>query len=304
MMRIAILGVGAMGSLFGARLALAGEDVVLIDIDPVHIGAIQAHGLRLEADDGDRRVKVPAGRASDFTDPIDLLILFTKARHSAAALRDAGHLLGPQSWILTLQNGLGAGERAAAAAPGRQVAIGMTDWPADLKGPGHVASHGSGLIRFWSFDGADHQMLGRIDAVLQSAGLSSRVDPDVAVAIWEKVIFNAALNPVAALTRLTVGGMAVSRDGSVLTDTVLAEAFAVARAADIAVNESRVRAAVAHAYREHGPHQPSMLKDLLAGRATEIDVINGALLDLGQAHGLPMPVNETLLRLVQMAQTA
>lgn len=299
-MKIAILGAGAMGSLFGARLALGGCDVILIDVNDAHIAAVNRDGLCLAADDGNHLAALRAGRAEDFSDPVDLMFVFTKAPHTAAALESAAHLMAPWSWILTLQNGLGTGDRIAAALPGASIAIGMTIWPADLKGPGQVDTHGSGEIRFWSHSGADDPMLADIDRILNLAGLCSRLDPSVEIAIWEKVIFNTVMNPVAALTRQTVGGMAAHPDGRRLADTVMAEAFAVAAAAGIAIEPARVRASVDHAYRDHGPHRPSMLHDVLGGRATEIDAIAGALVEKAKAHDVDVPVIETLARLVRM----
>lgn len=299
-MTVAILGAGAMGSMFGARLALGGCEVMLIDVDDAHIAAVNRDGLHLHADDGDHIVPVRAGRARDFSDAVDLMFVFTKAPHTAAALESAAHLIAPSSWIVTLQNGLGTGDRIAAIRPDTRIAVGMTNWPADLKGPGRVDSHGSGEIRFWSLSGTDDPTLGDIDRALNTAGLSSRLDPLVEVAIWEKVIFNTVMNPVAALTRQTVGGMAAHPDGPRLADAVMAEAFAVAAAAGIAINPERVRASVDHAYRDHGPHRPSMLHDVLGGRATEIDAIAGALVDKAAQHGISAPVIETLARLVRM----
>lgn len=304
-MRVAVIGAGAMGSLFGGRLALAGHDVSLVDVNRPHIDAINRAGLRLDLDEGERVVtNVRAGTADAFAGPVDLLIVFTKGYHTAAALAAAGHLAGPGTWALTLQNGLGTGERVAAALPGVAVAIGMTDVPADLRGPGHVASHGEGHVRLWSRSGAPDPALERIAAALGEAGIAARADPAVVTAIWEKVIFNTVMNPVAALTRQTVGGMAAQPDGRALAEAILAEAFAVADACGVPVDRAHVRAIIEHAWAAHGPHQPSMLQDVLAGRPTEIDSIAGQLAEKGAAHGVATPVLDTLTRLVRMINRA
>lgn len=301
MMRVTVIGAGAMGSLFGARLALAGHEVRLVDVNAAHIAAINGQGLRFESDDGDVRVTgLVAGRAADFEGVAEIVLIFTKGQNSAAALAAACHLVGPATWVITLQNGLGTGERVAAALPGVPVAIGVTNLPADLKGAGHVASHGAGAVRLWTASGGHDPMLDRIGTAFEAAGIPTSLDPAVTVAIWEKVIFNTVMNPVAALTRRTVGGMAAHPDGRQLADAILDEAFAVAKAADVAVDRARVRAVIDHAYREHGPHQPSMLQDILAGRATEIDSIAGALVEKGRALNVATPVIETLARLVRM----
>lgn len=304
-MRIAVIGAGAMGSLFGGRLARAGHEVWLVDVNQPHIDAIKRAGLRLDTDEGVQVVAgIRAGRAADFAGPADLLVVFTKGYHTAAALADAAHLVGADSWALTLQNGLGTGERVAAALPGVAVAIGMTDVPADLTAPGQVGSHGRGHVRLWSQSGAADPAVERIAAALRAAGFETQADPAVVTAIWEKVIFNTVMNPVAALTRQTVGGMAAAPDGRALAEAILGEAFAVAAACGVAVDQARVRAIIAHAWAEHGPHQPSMLQDVIAGRPTEIDTIAGALAERGAAHGVATPVLDTLTRLVRMIARA
>ena len=300
-LRIAILGAGAMGKLFGARLALAGNAVTLIDVDPVIIAAIRAEGVCLEADDGVFPVRMPIGAAAEFHDVVDVLLVFTKAQHSAAAAQAARHLVGTDTGVLTLQNGLGGGERLAAILPAAYIAVGTTTWPADATAPARVHTHGRGGVRFWSLLGEQRPILQRLDAAFCAAGLASRLDPQVEVTIWEKAIFNAVMNPVAALTRLTVGVMAAHPDGRALADSILAEAFRVAAAANVPIDEGRVRATVAIAFSEHGPHRPSMLEDVIAGRKTEIDAINGALVQRAQSAGVPVPVLETLARLVRMA---
>jgi len=231
------------------------------------------------------------------------VLLFTKTYHAATAIASVRHLLKPRACVLSLQNGLGNGERILAAAPGTCIAIGSTTWPADATGPASVRTHGFGEVRFWSLDGADHPVLHELDATLSRAGLASRLDPDVKIAIWEKVIFNCAMNPVAALTNSTVGEVAACPDGPALAQAILAEGFAVARAAGMPVNEERVRATVAKAYREHTHHRPSMANDLAHARRTEIDAINGALVDVAREHGIAVPVNETLARLVRIVDS-
>jgi len=145
-MKIAVIGAGAMGSLFGGRLAEDGNDVVLVDVDRTHVGVINEAGLRLEADDGDRRIRVAAGPAEAFEGARDLLLVFTKGMHTEKAVASASHLIGPQTWALTVQNGLGNADVIARYVRLENVAFGMTNFPADLKSPGHVASHGAPSI--------------------------------------------------------------------------------------------------------------------------------------------------------------
>ncbi|MGC4029895.1 MAG: 2-dehydropantoate 2-reductase [Steroidobacteraceae bacterium] len=299
-MRIVILGAGAMGKLFGTRLALNGQSVVMVDVDADTLQQISREGLRLTADDGDHQVQVQAARAADLQPGADAVVVFTKAQHTVAAMQSIAHAIGPGTCVLTLQNGLGGAERILSVLPGADVAVGTTTWPADAKAPNHVSTHGAGEIRFWSHDGVERDSLQRLNTVLAAAGLASRLDPAVQVVIWEKVIFNSVMNPVAALTRCTVGEMADSAECMPLTESILQEAFAIARKAQVPVDEARVRKTLAHARENHRPHKPSMLSDVLAGRTTEIDAINGALAERAAALGVAAPVMQTISRLVRM----
>jgi 2-dehydropantoate 2-reductase len=299
-MKIAILGTGAMGSLFGARLGCAGHNISLIEVNIDQVNAINRDGLRLEHDQGTAILRTRAGCAAEFSGPVDLLIVFTKSYHTASALRDAAHLVDDQTAILSLQNGLGSADRIFATYGDSIILHGTTNWPADLKSPGRVSSHGDGEVRLWSIREADQERAQLIANVLNAAGLRAVADPSTNIKIWEKVLFNAVMNPVAALTRQTVGGMASHPDCADLAASILAEGFAVARLEGVAVEPARVQAAVEHAYANHRSHRPSMLHDILAGRATEIDSIVGELVTRSARHGLSTPVLETILRLVHI----
>jgi 2-dehydropantoate 2-reductase len=291
-----------MGSLFGGRLALANNPVVLVDVNEAHIAAVTANGLHLTTDDQDAHIRIPIGRAATFRDSVDLVLVFTKAPHTQAALESVRHLVGPDTWALTLQNGLDTGIRVAQVIPPERVALGVTNWPADLAAPGRVSSHGLGEVRIWSLSGSANPVVYRIASVLDQAGLRCRADAEVPVAIWEKVSFNAAMNAIAAVSGMRVGEMADSRDVRELAQSVVREAIATAHAEGVAVEESRVWKAIESAYAGHRDHRPSMLQDLLAGRQTEIESINGAIVSHAHRIGLSVPVNQTLTRLVRAVQ--
>ena len=299
-MKIAIIGAGAMGCLFGGRLAQAGEQVVLIHVRREHIDAINDLGLRIEAADGDCRVRVPAGLAEAFAGAYDLILVSTKGLHTEQAIASAVQLIGPQTWVLTLQNGLGNVDKIAAYVPRERIAMGITNVPASLKGPGHVVSHGAGEIRFWTVSGRSDARIDEIRASFDRAGLRCTADPHIEASIWEKVAFNAALNSLGAVTRLPNGAVGDQPAGRRLARAVVAETMAVARAQRIAVDEQRVHETVAYAFAQHRAHRASMLQDVLAGRPTEIESINGAVVTLGHEHGVPTPVTETLLDLVRV----
>jgi 2-dehydropantoate 2-reductase len=297
--KIAIAGAGAMGSLFGGRLSLAGFDVRLIEVNIAYIAAVQRDGLKLETEAGVSTIRAPIGPAQSFAEPVDLLMVFTKGPQTLHALRAVRHLIGPQTWALSLQNGLGNGERLATAVSADRVIIGMTNWPADVKAPGHVSSHGTGEVRLWSLNGQPSARLSEISQALSEAGLNSSADPQVMVAIWEKAAFNAAMNSIAAVTGFTVGEMADDADLRALAVAVAAETSDVAHARAIDVDQARICNMLDHAFADHRSHKPSMLQDILNKRRTEIACINGAIVEEAAKGQIAVPVTQTLLRLVR-----
>ncbi|WDD95117.1 2-dehydropantoate 2-reductase [Burkholderia sp. FERM BP-3421] len=300
-MRIAMLGAGAMGSLFGGLLAERGHAVSLLDVDDARLAALRRDGLLLDTDAGARRVTgLRALRPEEADAPPALVVVFTKARHTRAALAGVRALLADDTLVLTLQNGLGNVEAIREQVPVERILVGVTTWPADLAGPAHVRSHGTGGIRLMSADGVARASAHMVAEMLDAAGLHCTVDPDIWAAIWEKVAFNAALNPLCTVTGCTVDQLGACDDGPSLALAVVAETLAVARARGIAVDEGVVRANVLHAIAEHRGHRPSMLQDALAARRTEIEAINGAVVAAARDAGVATPCTEMLLRLVRV----
>ncbi len=300
--RILVLGAGAMGSYFGASLAEQGFPVTLVDINDAHLNAITASGLRIVTDTGERVVRLPAMRAEAVTEKPDLVIVFTKAMHTRSALTSIKHVLGRDTWFLSLQNGLGNRETIEAFAPSSRLVLGVTTIPADLKGPGHVESHGGSKTRIMTADGQPHTVVTRIRDALGQCGLQCEIDPDVIVAIWEKVAFNAAMNAICAVARCRVGDIAGLPEGRELALAVADEVARVAQACGILVNRTGIATTVNHALDNHQKHIPSMGQDMLAGRPTEIDAINGAVVKAAQGTGVATPLTATLATLVRISE--
>jgi len=301
MRNIVIVGAGAMGCLFAARIAESGANVTLVDVDEARVAALGRDGITLGDDDGERVVPVGAGLARDVAGPVDLVLLFTKSQHSDAAIGSVAHLAGPGVLALTLQNGLGNAEIIAGTfAPGR-VLMGVTDFPADLEGPTHVVSHGQGHVGLGGFTPAAQAAAEPVAALLDRAGLAARVDADIRVAVWEKAAFNAALNAMAAVTGLTVGGMDAP-PGRRIAEAIVGEVVATAASVGIGLDHARITGRIDFALRNHRGHKASMLQDLEAGRTTEIDAINGAVVRAAQATGTAVPVTAALADLVRLVE--
>jgi 2-dehydropantoate 2-reductase len=294
---VVVIGAGAMGCFFAARLAEAGHAVSVVDVDVARLAAIAAQGLTLEDDSGARTVQLGALTAAQLNGTADVLIVFTKGMHTAAAIAAAATAIGPDTAVLTLQNGLGNVDVIAAhSAPG-QIVFGVTDLPADFHAPNRVSSHGAGKIALWSHADAATPALERAHGVLLSAGFAATIDPQTEARVWEKLAFNAALNPLAALLGVPVGGLNTA-PARALAAKVVDEVCAVADALGIAVDRAQIDTRIDHALRTHTLHKPSMLQDVLARRATEIAFINGAVASRAEALGLPSPLNRMLAELV------
>lgn len=303
MERIAVLGAGAMGSYFAASLAEAGKLVTVIDVDRARLALMDSSGIKVQDDRGERSIAVTARSASEAKGPVDLLIVFTKGMHTAAAAASVTHLVSSTTLVLTLQNGLGNDDVLAAQFGGAGLVIGMTDVPVDLVGPNAVASHGQATVTIGDYAPDGTALAAGVGAVLEAAGFNVKLDAAVRTRIWEKVAFNAAMNATAAVTGLTVGALD-SEAGRRIIAKVTGEVAAVARAAGIPVDEDRIAHTVRNALDHHTHHKPSMLQDMIAGRASEIENINGAVDRLGAALGVATPVNAVLADLVRMMEGA
>ena len=299
-MRIAIVGAGALGSFVGGRLAQAKAKVSLIDSNCERVEAIKRDGLRIESDCATTTIAIPAFLAADAAGVYDALIVLTKGVHTDAAMASCLHLVGPQTLVLTFQNGLGNSDILARHVGTDRVAIGMTNWAADLKSAACVATVGSGEIRIWHSAGDDDGRVRGLAAVLNEAGLNCVADANTLAAIWGKVAFNAAINSVSAITRRAVGEIGDDPDAQIMVRDVVREVVLVAAGKNLSVSTAKVESMVAEAFRSHRFHKPSMLQDVIAGRPTEIESINGAVVGEAQLLGVKVPVTETLLRLVRM----
>lgn len=298
---VTIVGAGAMGCLFAARLAEQGSRVTLVDVDEERLSIIGRDGITLLDDDGARTIGVGVATAAEAAAPVDLLMLFTKGVHSAAAIRSVAHLAGADTIALTLQNGIGNAELLAATFGADQVLMGTAHIPADLSGAASVATHGFGFVELGGFGPAAHGHAQTVADLLHGAGFGAKVADDVNAAVWEKVAFNAALNAIAMICEVPNAGMD-NDPGRRLAFRVVDEAVNVAAAHGIRLDGARIQATIDAALHEHAHHKASMLQDREHGRATEIETINGAIGREGARLGVPTPVCDTLSDLVRIIE--
>jgi 2-dehydropantoate 2-reductase len=300
--KVLILGAGAMGCLYGAAFHRAGCAVVFVDVNRPHIEAINAHGLELETRAGTEHLPIPARLPQEVTDPVDLVVVFTKTFHTEAALAGIATAIGPQTWLLSLQNGLGNDRRLAAHAAPERIMIGSSSLPSDLVGPGKVRSHGEGGSKLYPAFGGDPGFASEVCDLLTRGGLPSALEPDIHGAIWSKAIFNATMNPLCALTRRTPGFLGAHEESRALIRELVEEGVRVANASGIAIASQPIHDLTRVSVTDHADHEASMLQDVKAGRRTEVDAINGAIVAAAKAAGIEAPLTETLWRLVKLEE--
>lgn len=302
-MRIAVVGAGAMGCLFGSLLARSGEEVVLVDVMPETVAALRQRGVRFHEGAQVSDVPVAAVEGARAAGTADLVLVMVKAQHTASVAAGLGSLLGPRTQVLTLQNGLGGAQVLAEHVDAQRILVGVTAQGATLVGPGEIRHGGSGesVLGPYSLPGADPEPAVR---VLTRAGLPARAVSDPWPAVWRKLAINCGINPIAALTGVLNGQIPGIEEGAGVLADAVREVAAVARVAGVDLGEpdTLVRQVIDVA-RATGSNRASMGQDVDARRPTEIDFINGAVVREGERLGVPTPVNRTLTRLVKTLES-
>lgn len=298
---VAIIGAGAMGCLFAARMAEAGAQVTLIDVDTDRLEVIARDGIRLTDDGGTRDIAVGTALAKNIAQAPQLVLLFTKSNHSAAAIAAIAHWQGQRPLLMTLQNGIGNAEQLASAFGPDRVLQGTAHVPADFLPPNSVTTHGFGHLHLGGMTPQAHAAASGVRGLLERAGFDAILAPDVDRVVWEKVAFNAALNATSMICEAT-NGQIDNAPGRRIAAAVVHETVAVAQARGLILDASGILATVSAALVEHRHHKPSMLQDREHGRATEIEAINGAILREGERLGVPTPVCATLADLVRVIE--
>jgi 2-dehydropantoate 2-reductase len=296
-MRVVILGTGALGCLFAARLASHAE-VWMLGTWVEGVAAVRQGGIRVEESDHTWFAAVCAADDPTVVTSADIALVLVKSYQTERAATWAAQVLAHDGLAVTLQNGLDNGPRLAAAVGNERAAIGVTFEGATLLRPGHVRHAGCGP----TYLGALPAVAGRLTAfasLLREAGFDARLVSEVEGMLWGKAVVNAAINPLTALWRVPNGELLTSPDRRILLTTLAQEAAAVARARGIALPFTDPAAYVEAVCRATAANRSSMLQDVDRGRPTEIDSINGVIVAEGRRWGIPTPVNEVVWRLVR-----
>jgi 2-dehydropantoate 2-reductase len=297
-MRICIIGCGAVGSLFAAHLAKAGDvEVWAYDVWREHIEAIRKSGLKLSGA-ADFSVRLNATSDPKELPRCDYGIVATKAIHTKTAIAQAAHIFDENSAVCSVQNGVGNEEIIAEHV---KFVIRGTTFPAGHPiAPGHIGFDINGDTWIGPFE-PTHTPMQKVEelaALLTRSGMKAIALPDARGAQWTKLIFNAATNPVGALTLLHHGAAARFGPTGQLFNDLIVEGEAVAKKIGIELH-GNPRNLVQKGANAPGKHRASMLQDVMAKRQTEVDFMNGAIVKWGKKVGVPTPLNQALWALIK-----
>ncbi len=302
-MRIAIIGCGAMGGLFAARLARAHADIWAVDTWQAHVAAIAAAGLAVHHHGAVHTIPLRATTDPAAPGIADTVLIFVKFRDTHAAATAARPLVGPGTLLVTVQNGLGNVELIRSVFPDNPLLFGFTPLTSVVQRPGAITAGGAGLTCLWPDGGQITPAMQEFCALLTQAGIEAALTPDIQTEIWKKLVVNCCSNPVCALTGLSVGAAWDHPDSRALMDGVLREVTALAQARRIPLDAGTARVYFTQVAAAARSHFPSMVADIRARRPTEIDALNGAILRQSAEHGLPAPFNQALVSLVHMVES-
>ncbi|NYT79148.1 2-dehydropantoate 2-reductase [Alcaligenaceae bacterium] len=305
MAKVAIVGCGAMGSVYAGLMASAGHEVHGITLWPDHVAAIRAKGLHVTGKSGDRTVALAS--ASTTTDGIghcDLVIISTKAFDVLAAATAALPLVGPRTVIQTIQNGVGSPEQAAQVLPVDQMVVGVVGgYGASVPEPGHAHHNGLEVTWFGKYGNvADDLFEGAAD-IWRGSGFDVKIHDDVKSMVWQKLIMNVAYSGTSCVTGLTIGQIIDNPHAWSVARACSEEAVAVSRAMGVVLGFDDPIGHVKNLGGKIPNAKPSMLLDSQAGRYGEIDAINGAISRLGAELNVPTPVNDVVVALVRAKES-
>ena len=300
---VIVLGAGAMGSLFGATLAQGGLAVTLVDVRADHIGAVNAHGLKIRGYGGERTVRVRATDCAGELPRAGVVLVQTKAMDTAAAVESIRRVFGPETVAVSFQNGLGNEEVIGGIVGPDRVLAGLTAQGATRIGPGVVRNYGDLPTYVGEMRGGASARAERIARAFTAAGLPTHASADIRRDMWKKLLGNVGLSPTSAITNLTQAGIMSVPE---LREVVLAavdEAAAVGAAEGVELDAEEARSVLLKLVDPSGGGtghaRSSACIDILNRRRTEVDWINGSIVRLGEKHGVPTPVNRTLVGAVK-----
>jgi len=305
-MRICILGAGSLGCVFGGLLAAAGHDVLLVNRSAPLVDRLNGDGLTLAFNTGDRVIAVRAATDCRGQAPFDLVVVLVKSFHTRTALEAAREAIGPDTAVMSLQNGLGHEDVIADIAGPASVLVGKTYVGGIMTSPGKVVAGVDGKQTYIGEpDGTLSERVRRIAEAFSGAGLETVASDRIMGVVWDKLLVNVATGALSGITRLAYGDLYDVAEVAECARSAVREAMEVAAAAGINLSYDEPD----RPWRIAGEGLPpgfkaSMLQSLEKGSVTEIDFINGAVVRWGDRYGVATPVNRTLVAAIKGVERA
>ena len=290
-MKIAVIGAGAMGSIYGGHLSLH-NDVYLIDTNPKVVETINEKGLKLQENDTDNIYHPKAMTSSEELGNVDLIILFVKALFSRAALSGNKNLIGKDTYVLTLQNGSGHEDILSEFVPKDHIIIGTTEDNGAVLDFGYIRHGGVGNTNVGMLVEDKEGFLPKLKESFDSCGFKTHIQPKIQQLIWDKLFTNVSLSAVTAILQCNMGYIAANEYAWNLTKALLHEAVEVAHALGLEADEEKLAQKI-HKTSEMSPNGvTSICADIRKGRKTEVDTISGSVVRAAKKAGVPVPVSE------------
>lgn len=300
-MKIAIMGAGAMGSRYGYMLHESGNEVLLIDAWKEHVDIINNEGLTVEEDKKLKKVKIPAMLPEDALETPELAILFTKSMGLESMLKSVKNILGENTKVLCLLNGLGHNETVAKYVNSKNILMGVTLWTSGLAGPGHVVLSGDGSLEVQNIDPSMEKEAKEVCNVLSKAGLKAHYSENVMFSIWRKACVNGTLNSCCTILDCNIKEFGELKEAPELIRNIIREFRDIADKYEVELDVEKIAMGIEKIYdpSQAGEHYPSMHQDLIQNhRITEIDYINGYVSRKGKEFSISTKYNDLLTTIV------
>ncbi len=297
-MKIAVIGSGAMGSLYGGYLSDKNE-VYLLDVWQEHIDIINSEGLLIDEPDGSSRVFTPKAfrEAKDIRGTVELAIVFVKSTMTEDAMKANEALIGGDTVVMTLQNGFGNSDDIMKFVPKERIVVGTTGHGCTMKGPGHVFHAGVGPTHIGSLGGSQTRVL-QVAEIMEEAGFETFVSDEVLRLVWDKLFVNIGINPVTALLGAVNYCIIENPYANRVARRLVNEAVNVAKAAGVDFDAEEVFENVLTVARKTGANYSSMLQDVKKHRRTEVMKINGAIVKKADELGVKAPYNTIITDMI------
>jgi 2-dehydropantoate 2-reductase len=293
-MRAAVVGTGGLGGYFAALLARAGHDVVCIARGP-HLEAIRAHGLTLKSPvTGEFTVSVHAADHADGVGPVDLVLCCVKTYDLEGAAEHMRPLIGADTVVVPVQNGIDAAERLTRVVPGTGIVGGVCYVAAGIETPGVIRHAGGTRLVIGELDGGNRDRIERVIDLLRGAGVAAELAPNIRVALWEKFVGVCATGGVMALTRLPMGPTLGCPETRAFFRHTMEEVVALAQGIGVALPGDYGDRMFSIFAGYPAWTESSMLRDVRGGRRLELEALNGTVVRLGRERGVPTPANTAI----------